>query len=48
VWEQIPDKIQFLNSLAEKAGCPADAWRGPGVGVALYQVESFHESAVAP
>lgn len=44
VWEQIADKVKFLNTLAEKAGCPANAWRGPGVSVAIYQVESFSEN----
>ena len=44
VWEQIPDKVEFLNSLAEKAGCDASAWRGSGVTVSIYHVESFKES----
>lgn len=44
VWEQIGDKIEFLNTLSEKAGCPPDAWRGPGVSVAVYEVESFGEA----
>jgi AmmeMemoRadiSam system protein B/AmmeMemoRadiSam system protein A len=44
VWEQLPDKIQFLDHLAEKAGCPAAAWRSPGAAVFTYQVESFKES----
>jgi AmmeMemoRadiSam system protein A len=44
VWEQIPDKVEFLNSLAEKAGCEAADWRGSGVSVSIYHVESFKES----
>ncbi|HTZ19606.1 MAG TPA: AmmeMemoRadiSam system protein B [Opitutaceae bacterium] len=44
VWEQIPDKVEFLNSLAEKAGCEASDWRGSGVSVSIYHVESFKES----
>jgi len=43
VWAQIPDKVMFLNTLAEKAGCPADAWRQPGTQVFIYHVEAFHE-----
>jgi MEMO1 family protein len=43
VWAQIPDKTEFLNHLAEKAGCPASAWRGQGTSVAIYHVESFEE-----
>ena len=45
VWSQIPDKADFLDSLAEKAGCAASSWRGPGTEVFVYQVESFSESA---
>jgi len=44
VWAQLPDKVMFLNTLAEKAGCPADAWRQPGTQVFIYHVEAFHES----
>ena len=44
VWEQIPDKEDFLNHLAEKAGCDASAWRQSNVSVLIYHVESFKES----
>lgn len=44
VWEQIPDKVMFLNTLSEKAGCAPDAWRSPGTAVAIYHVEAFKES----
>jgi MEMO1 family protein len=44
VWEQIPDKVEFLNHLAEKAGADASAWREPGTGVLIYQVEAFKQS----
>jgi AmmeMemoRadiSam system protein B/AmmeMemoRadiSam system protein A len=44
VWEQIPDKATFLNSLAEKAGADAEAWRRPSTLVFTYQVESFRET----
>lgn len=43
VWAQLPDKVEFLNHLAQKAGGPADAWRQPGTQVSTYQVEAFHE-----
>ena len=43
VWEQMPDKTAFLDSLAEKAGCGASDWRKPGTAVFLYEVESFKE-----
>lgn len=44
VWEQIPDKEQFLAALAQKAGCAPDQWRQPGTTVAIYHVEAFKES----
>lgn len=44
VWDQIADKSEFLNTLSEKAGCAANAWRGPHTTVFIYQVESFKES----
>jgi AmmeMemoRadiSam system protein B/AmmeMemoRadiSam system protein A len=44
VWEQLPDKVDFLNHLAEKAGCASTAWRQPGTSVFIYHVECFKES----
>jgi AmmeMemoRadiSam system protein A len=44
VWEQIPDKQEFLSSLAQKAGCPREAWKTGPVSVAIYHVEAFKES----
>ncbi|HTU03433.1 MAG TPA: AmmeMemoRadiSam system protein B, partial [Candidatus Sulfotelmatobacter sp.] len=43
VWEQLPDKTAFLDSLAEKAGCGRSDWRKPGADVFLYEVEAFKE-----
>ena len=43
VWEQLPDKEAFLSSLAQKAGCAANAWRGPNASVSIYHVEAFEE-----
>ncbi|MGA2855078.1 MAG: AmmeMemoRadiSam system protein B, partial [Verrucomicrobiota bacterium] len=43
VWEQIPDKVEFLNHLAQKAGCAPDDWRGRNVSVSIYHVEAFAE-----
>jgi MEMO1 family protein len=48
VWEQLADKVQFLNHLSEKAGCPSGAWRNSGVEVLVYQVEAFDESGAKP
>jgi hypothetical protein len=46
VWEQIPDKREFLAHLARKAGCGPSDWQSPGadVSVSVYRVEAFHES----
>jgi AmmeMemoRadiSam system protein A len=44
VWKQIPDKVQFLDRLAEKAGYPPAAWRGKHTHVSVYSVESFGEN----
>ena len=44
VWKQIPDKVQFLDRLAEKAGYPPAAWRGKHAHVSVYSVESFGEN----
>jgi MEMO1 family protein len=44
VWEQIPAKVQFLDTLAQKAGAAPGDWRKPGTQVFIYQVESFKES----
>jgi AmmeMemoRadiSam system protein A len=43
VWEQLPDKAEFLSHLAAKAGCPPSAWRGKDVSVSLYRAEAFQE-----
>ena len=44
VWEQLPDKVEFLNHLSEKAGCASGDWRKPGTSVLIYHVEAFKES----
>jgi hypothetical protein len=43
VWAQIPDRTDFLNQLAVKAGCPPSAWRGKETTVAIYHAECFGE-----
>ena len=47
VWAQLPDKVEFLNQLAQKAGCERGAWRGKDVSVSIYHVECFEEAAEA-
>ncbi len=43
VWEQLPDKKQFLSHLAMKAGLPPNAWMDPDVEVFTYEVQKFEE-----
>ncbi|MCX8016193.1 MAG: AmmeMemoRadiSam system protein A [Patescibacteria group bacterium] len=43
VWEEIPDKEEFLSSLALKAGLPSDVWKKEKIDIKIYQVESFKE-----
>jgi AmmeMemoRadiSam system protein B/AmmeMemoRadiSam system protein A len=43
VWAQLPDKVQFLNHLAQKAGCDPSDWRGRDTQIEVYHVESFEE-----
>ena len=44
VWEQLPQKEDFLAHLAEKAGLAPSAWKDPEAAVLTYQVEAFKES----
>jgi AmmeMemoRadiSam system protein A len=43
VWEQIPDKAEFLSHLCVKMGAAATAWQQKRLAVETYQVEEFHE-----
>jgi AmmeMemoRadiSam system protein A len=43
VWEQLPDKEDFLRHLSQKAGLPGNAWSDPDVEVLTYQVQYFEE-----
>ena len=45
VWEKVPDPVEFLDMLSDKAGLPRSAWRRGEVEVLIYQVESFEEEA---
>jgi AmmeMemoRadiSam system protein A len=44
VWEQLPDKEEFLSRLSMKAGLPGSAWRSSTTKILTYQVEAFKES----
>lgn len=43
VWEELPDKKQFLEHLSMKAGMSADAWKGSDITIEIYKVEKFKE-----
>jgi AmmeMemoRadiSam system protein A len=43
VWDQVPDKEEFLGHLCLKAGLRADAWRQGNLQVLVYQVQHFEE-----
>jgi len=43
VWEHLPDRVKFLDSLARKAGGEPGDWRGPNVRVLTYTAEVFGE-----
>ncbi len=43
VWEQLPEKVSFLNRLSQKAGGTPDDWRREGTQVLTYRVESFKD-----
>ncbi len=44
VWEQLPDKEQFLRQLVLKAGLRASAWKDPEAAFLTYQVQAFKEA----
>jgi AmmeMemoRadiSam system protein A len=44
VWADLPDKVQFMERLARKAGLEPGAWRRPEAQISVYEVESIAES----
>ena len=43
VWEQLPNKEEFLGSLCMKAGIIGHAWQDPKTKLYKYYVTAFHE-----
>jgi hypothetical protein len=43
VWEQIPDKEEFLAQLSVKAGLPPDGWKSHNINYQVYEAEEFSE-----
>lgn len=43
VWEQLPEKENFLQHLSMKAGLPADGWKNPQTKFYVYEAIEFSE-----
>lgn len=43
VWQQLPDRQQFLGHLCQKAGLSETAWRDQKLTIQVYQVQCFAE-----
>jgi AmmeMemoRadiSam system protein A len=43
VWEQLPEREDFLTHLCLKAGLSGDAWKHEKLHVSTYQVQAFEE-----
>jgi len=43
VWENFPNKENFLSSLCQKGGAPRDCWKSPSTKVFSYQAQVFRE-----
>ena len=46
VWEQLPDKKEFLTHLCLKAGLSPQSWKTEKLVVSTYQVQAFEEEKV--
>jgi uncharacterized protein len=44
VWEQLPEKEEFLSHLCLKMGSSADLWKRKVLELAIYHVEEFQEA----
>jgi AmmeMemoRadiSam system protein A len=43
VWEQLPDKLEFLAHLSMKAGLSPEGWKDPETEFLVYEAEEFSE-----
>jgi len=43
VWDQLPEKREFLTHLCLKAGLDKNAWENESIEVLTYQVQAFEE-----
>ena len=44
VWEQLPDKKEFLRHLCMKAGLEPDVWKKSDLEILVYEVEHFSDN----
>lgn len=43
VWDQLPDKVQFLEHLCRKAGLGGNCWKEKDLSIKVYEAEHFSE-----
>jgi AmmeMemoRadiSam system protein A len=43
VWQQLPDKEEFLSHLCVKAGLSPSSWKTENLEISTYQVQAFEE-----
>ena len=43
VWDKIPDPVEFLEILGQKAGLSRRSWQRPDTELLTFQVQAFHE-----
>lgn len=48
VWHELPDKVQFMERLARKAGFGPHEWRNADAVISVYEAESFEEPQSGP
>jgi AmmeMemoRadiSam system protein A len=46
VWDQLPDKIRFLEHLCQKAGMGGGCWKATDLSIQVYEVEHFSEKEI--
>ena len=46
VWEEVPEKEDFLGDLCTKAGLDVLAWRNPDIHIRVYGAEEISENEI--
>lgn len=47
VWRSLPDKVDFMERLALKAGLPRGAWKESQAQISVYEVDSFEAKSAS-